>query len=363
MLARIQNDLFDLGADLCVPESGKRGGSALRIIDAQVDRLEREIDAMNAELKPLTSFVLPSGTPAAAHLHLARTVVRRAERLIVEFSEKEKLRRRSGQIYEPAVGSSVRRQPLRERQRRERRFVDSGRKQGRLIPACVAAEDECEKYTRHARDRPPRNAKQGFDPSGHWCGQGVLEPGLEAGDAGLAEDIPNLFDRAHGDLMPPFSSDVMRSAPRNISATPIRTTLKNRSNDEHRVVLPHDRGAAPVRAHAPSTLTGGIAPHKNGKRRLTINSSPLVKRVAFRSPHADARCTNGSSTARRSFDGVPTILWRRGIRRSILVRVSRSISDRNRDRCPDTRSHPRLPAVAYPLRGRSPGANLLRLTR
>ena len=91
MLARIQNDLFDLGADLCVPESGKRGGNALRIIDAQVDRLEREIDAMNAKLKPLTSFVLPGGTAAAAHLHLARTIVRRAERLIVELSEKEKL--------------------------------------------------------------------------------------------------------------------------------------------------------------------------------------------------------------------------------------------------------------------------------
>jgi cob(I)alamin adenosyltransferase len=91
MLARIQNDLFDLGADLCVPESGKRGENALRIIDAQVDRLEREIDAMNAELKSLTSFVLPGGTPAAAYLHLARTIVRRAERLIVELSEKEKL--------------------------------------------------------------------------------------------------------------------------------------------------------------------------------------------------------------------------------------------------------------------------------
>src|ERR1700722_9745618 len=91
MLARIQNDLFDLGADLCVPESGKRGGTALRIVDAQVDRLERESDAMNADLTPLTSFVLPGGTPAAAHLHLARTIVRRAERLIVELSEKEKL--------------------------------------------------------------------------------------------------------------------------------------------------------------------------------------------------------------------------------------------------------------------------------
>jgi cob(I)alamin adenosyltransferase len=91
MLGLIQNDLFDLGADLCVPESSKRGETALRIIDAQVDRLEREIDAMNAELKPLASFVLPGGTPAAAHLHLARTIVRRAERLIVELSEREKL--------------------------------------------------------------------------------------------------------------------------------------------------------------------------------------------------------------------------------------------------------------------------------
>jgi cob(I)alamin adenosyltransferase len=91
MLARIQNDLFDLGADLCVPESGKRGTAALRIIDSQVDRLEREIDAMNAELNPLTSFVLPGGTPAAAYLHLARTIVRRAERLMVELSETEKI--------------------------------------------------------------------------------------------------------------------------------------------------------------------------------------------------------------------------------------------------------------------------------
>src|SRR5580698_8023132 len=86
MLARIQNDLFDLGADLCVPEDSRRGGEALRIVDSQVERLEREIDSMNAELSPLTSFVLPGGTPAAAHLHLARTVTRRAERLMVELA-------------------------------------------------------------------------------------------------------------------------------------------------------------------------------------------------------------------------------------------------------------------------------------
>ncbi|HWA88412.1 MAG TPA: cob(I)yrinic acid a,c-diamide adenosyltransferase [Rhizomicrobium sp.] len=89
MLARIQNDLFDLGADLCVPETTKRNEGRLRIAEPQVERLEREIDAMNAELQPLTSFVLPGGTPAAAHLHLARAVTRRAERLMVELASGE----------------------------------------------------------------------------------------------------------------------------------------------------------------------------------------------------------------------------------------------------------------------------------
>jgi cob(I)alamin adenosyltransferase len=89
MLARVQNDLFDLGADLCTPPGGKRSQGALRIVQAQVDRLEREIDALNAQLEPLTSFVLPGGTPAAAYLHFARTVVRRAERLMTELAEME----------------------------------------------------------------------------------------------------------------------------------------------------------------------------------------------------------------------------------------------------------------------------------
>ncbi len=91
MLARIQNDLFDLGADLCVPETGKPGRSRLRIVDEQVSRLECEIDAMNAKLKPLTSFILPGGTPLAAELHLARAIVRRAERLMVSLAKKEKV--------------------------------------------------------------------------------------------------------------------------------------------------------------------------------------------------------------------------------------------------------------------------------
>jgi cob(I)alamin adenosyltransferase len=89
MLGRIQNDLFDLGADLCAPEEGRRGGDRLRIAESQVERLEREIDAMNEGLTPLSSFVLPGGTPAAAQLHLARAIARRAERLVVELSQKE----------------------------------------------------------------------------------------------------------------------------------------------------------------------------------------------------------------------------------------------------------------------------------
>jgi cob(I)alamin adenosyltransferase len=91
MLARIQNDLFDLGADICNPEARRKAEGALRIVDAQVERLEREIDQMNADLEPLTSFILPGGTPASAHLHLARTVCRRAERLICDLAAKEQV--------------------------------------------------------------------------------------------------------------------------------------------------------------------------------------------------------------------------------------------------------------------------------
>lgn len=87
-LERIQNDLFDLGADLATPDDGKPlEYEPLRITQAQVERIEGEIDAMTAELDPLRSFVLPGGAPLAAHLHLARTVARRAERLIVELAE------------------------------------------------------------------------------------------------------------------------------------------------------------------------------------------------------------------------------------------------------------------------------------
>ncbi|MCB1442619.1 MAG: cob(I)yrinic acid a,c-diamide adenosyltransferase [Methyloceanibacter sp.] len=88
MLGRVQNDLFDLGADLCFPDETKKGQASLRVSDAQVARLEAEIDEMNGDLDPLRSFVLPGGTPTAAYLHLARTVCRRAERMIVALASR-----------------------------------------------------------------------------------------------------------------------------------------------------------------------------------------------------------------------------------------------------------------------------------
>ena len=90
MLGRIQNDLFDLGADLCTPDDGtKLEYKPLRMVPAQVERLEREIDLLNSELQPLKSFILPGGTAASAALHVARTISRRAERLMVELARKE----------------------------------------------------------------------------------------------------------------------------------------------------------------------------------------------------------------------------------------------------------------------------------
>ena len=93
-LARISNDLFDLGADLCTPDrhlDATLPYTPLRMVAAQVDRLEREIDAMNARLTPLRSFILPGGSALAAHLHLCRTVCRRAERLVVELAGVEEV--------------------------------------------------------------------------------------------------------------------------------------------------------------------------------------------------------------------------------------------------------------------------------
>jgi cob(I)alamin adenosyltransferase len=89
MLARIQNDLFDLGADLCFPDETKDARGRLQVSDTQVARLESEIDTLNRELEPLRSFVLPGGSPASSHLHLARTISRRAERLIVALAARQ----------------------------------------------------------------------------------------------------------------------------------------------------------------------------------------------------------------------------------------------------------------------------------
>jgi cob(I)alamin adenosyltransferase len=98
MLARIQNDLFDVGADLCMPDKGKGpGGARLDVTESQVEWLERRIDVLNEELAPLRSFVLPGGSAAAAYMHLARTVCRRAERLMVELKD------RPGESVTPAA--------------------------------------------------------------------------------------------------------------------------------------------------------------------------------------------------------------------------------------------------------------------
>ena len=89
VLGRVQNDLFDVEADLCLPSGGKGpGGARLNVTDAQVTWLEQEIDRLNAELAPLKSFVLPGGSAASSYLHLARTVCRRAERIMVELTDK-----------------------------------------------------------------------------------------------------------------------------------------------------------------------------------------------------------------------------------------------------------------------------------
>jgi cob(I)alamin adenosyltransferase len=98
MLARIQNDLFDLGADLCFPDETKDARGRLQVTDAQVERLEGEIDELNRDLDPLRSFVLPGGSPASSFLHLARTTSRRAERLMVALAA-----RRNEPVGEPAL--------------------------------------------------------------------------------------------------------------------------------------------------------------------------------------------------------------------------------------------------------------------
>ena len=128
-LARVQNDLFDLGADLCTPDfendaAAPRRGSGSS--PPRSTRLEAEIDAMNAGLAPLRSFVLPGGTALAAHLHLGRTVCRRAERLVVELAARDG-QSGSGALPQPPVGLALRRRPHRQRRRPRRRALGAGR--------------------------------------------------------------------------------------------------------------------------------------------------------------------------------------------------------------------------------------------
>jgi len=127
MLARIQNDLFDLGADLCTPEGKtKRDEPALRMVASQVERLEHEIDAMNAELQPLKSFILPGGSEAASWLHLARTVSRRRARHDPSGGGAGD-QSRGDQIHQSPVGPSVRAGAPSQRQWRGRCAVGAGR--------------------------------------------------------------------------------------------------------------------------------------------------------------------------------------------------------------------------------------------
>ena len=107
ILTRVQNDLFDLGADLCVPPSEAKGKSRIRVEGYQVEWLEHTIDALNADLAPLDSFVLPGGSAASAFLHASRTIVRRAERLVVDLIEFEGGARAASPEAAPAVTPAV----------------------------------------------------------------------------------------------------------------------------------------------------------------------------------------------------------------------------------------------------------------
>ena len=160
-LSRIQNDLFDVGADLTTPGKGKGpGGARLTVTAAQVDWLEVEIDRLNDELAPLRSFILPGGSAAAAYLHLARTVCRRAERLIAELSDKAGRERHAGsaEIRQSAVRFPVRRRPSRQRQGRARRAVEAGTEPLNKEPGRIIGGDLWAGSTTRSPSSPARRA-------------------------------------------------------------------------------------------------------------------------------------------------------------------------------------------------------------
>ena len=164
-LRRIQNDLFDLGADVATP--GEVRGQRCASSPAQVDRLEQEIDAMNAELEPLTSFILPGGSMAVSPLHLARGVVRRAERAAVALNEAEPLNPHAARLSQPPVGPSVRRGALCRDGRRRRCALAAGR-DARLTVDAEHLENYCltgivswqgSEMARADSDEPPRRPR------------------------------------------------------------------------------------------------------------------------------------------------------------------------------------------------------------
>ena len=130
MLGRVQNELFDLGADLATPgEDFAPSEMVLRVVQPQIDRLEAEIDAMNEQLEPLKSFILPGGSEAAARIHVARTIARRAERSLVTASRQVAVNPLAGNLPQPPVGPSVRARPAAGQGRRRRNLVATRRDQ------------------------------------------------------------------------------------------------------------------------------------------------------------------------------------------------------------------------------------------
>ena len=160
-LSRIQNDLFDVGADLTTPGKGKGpGGARLTVTAAQVDWLEAEIDRLNDELEPLRSFILPGGGAAAAHLHLARTVCRRAERLDCRAQRQAGRERHAGsfEIRQSAVRLPVRCRPSRQRQGRARRAVEAGTEPLNKEPRGLLRGDSWAGWTTRSPSSPARRA-------------------------------------------------------------------------------------------------------------------------------------------------------------------------------------------------------------
>ena len=204
MLSRIQNDLFDLGADLATPE--KTGGrERLRIVANQVERLEGEIDALNARLAPLTSFVLPGGTPAAAALHLCRTVARRAERLTVGAGRARGRQRRGDPLHQSPVGFLLRRRARRQSRWRRRRPVGARREPLRRNQAMA--------FIPIYDTNPLRHIKRPWVAWGLIAANVVVYFLVEAGTNGVASDasvltfglFPAVFSGA--DVSPTYVPD------------------------------------------------------------------------------------------------------------------------------------------------------------